>query len=82
MRYTYHCPTCGYTERDVPVDDRDLQACDCGIVLDRVFEPTSNIMIPQRMRSDHDTGDLDAKTPAGIKRQKEAIPCGKGSRWV
>lgn len=82
MTYTYHCPEHGYSERSVPVDERDLQVCECGKALDRVFEATSNIYTPMRMKAGFDTGNLDAMTPAGKKRQAEAIPCGKGSRWV
>ena len=72
MKYTYYCPVCGYTVRDVPVDDRDLQACDCGTKLERVFEATSNICIPNRFTMDR--GNLDAVTAEGKRRVAESVP--------
>ena len=34
--YDYDCETCGVEcERNVPVDDRDKQFCECGAVLKR-----------------------------------------------
>lgn len=72
MRYKYECPQHGTEIRNVPVDDRDLQVCNCGAVMDRIFEATTNIGIPDRFTMDR--GDLNAVTSAGKRRAAEAVP--------
>ena len=72
MNYKYRCIQHGYEIRDVSVDDRDLQVCDCGAVMDRVFEVTNNIFIPERFNMEF--GDLSPATEEGRQRRKNALP--------
>lgn len=60
MRYSYYCPECGWTGiRDVPVDDRNLQACECGKPLSRDIGSdlhSTSICIPLAMQAKYDNG--------------------------
>lgn len=72
MRYKYRCVQHGTEIRDVAVDDRDLQVCDCGAVMDRIFEATTNISIPDRFLMDR--GNLEPVSAEGKARRAKAVP--------
>lgn len=52
MTYSYTCPECSKkTERTCAVDDRDLQLCQCGGVLKRIFCNKVQVVIPDRFHT-------------------------------
>lgn len=47
MLYDFRCDCGAECTRNVRVDERNIQLCDCGRVLQNVTKPTCNIVIPE-----------------------------------
>ena len=81
MRYRYRCNRCNErSERNVPVDQRDSQQCECGHALTRLFEPTIAIHIPDGFGATFDPVTPTDSTQAATWHTEQVRPV--GSRMI